>query len=104
MFDIIKFDQLTLFVQLFLLNCSGIIVLNLFYHYASMRLGKECACRLMKKRLTGFSLFYVAEMRVGHESGGNTTMAALSPGPDVGVCEAAGSGTSSETAVQKCGS
>ncbi|TDH06722.1 hypothetical protein EPR50_G00116160 [Perca flavescens] len=46
----------------------------------------------------------VAKKRAGHESIGNAPAAALRPNPDEGVSGAAGPGTSSETAVQKCGS
>lgn len=43
-------------------------------------------------------------MRARDESRGKALVAAPSPGADEGVGGAAGSGMSSETAVQKCGS
>ncbi|KAM3607560.1 uncharacterized protein V6R79_009634 [Siganus canaliculatus] len=46
----------------------------------------------------------IAEMRTGHESKGNGAVTALSSGPDNDAGETPGSGTSSEAAVQKCGS
>lgn len=76
----------------------------------SMRLEEECACRLRKrvfycKFLTHMvSSFCLADMRAGHESEGKTTVATLNSGPGDGINGAAGSGTSTETAVQKCGS
>lgn len=50
------------------------------------------------------SLLILAGKRAGQGLREKASTASLSPGSDEGVLEAAGPGTSSETAVQKCGS
>lgn len=70
-----------------------------------MRVGLWCSVILcMSLTLTCVSLFYLAEMRAGRALRGSAPAAAPSSGPDDDVSGAAGSGTSSKTAVAKSGS